>query len=155
MTYCIDTSSLIHAWRRDYPPDVFQSLWTHLDGLIQAGRLYSPVEVLLELERGGDEIHQWAKAHGEMFLEVDKEVEKTVGRIVDAFPAFLPATSSDGAWADPYVVAFAVTRGWVVVTGEKAAGPGSKRVKIPNVCQELGVGCICFLDLIRGEGWRF
>ena len=155
MKYCIDTSSLIHAWRRDYPPDVFGTLWAHLDVLVQQGRLYSPVEVLLELERGGDDIHQWALDHRDMFLEVDEVVENTVGRIVDSFPAFVPMSSNDGVWADPYVIAFALARGWVVVTGEKATGQGSRRIKIPNVCQEFGVTSITFLDLIRGEGWKF
>jgi len=47
--YCIDTSALIHGWRRDYPPDVFRSLWQQLDQLVAEGKLFSSIEVLLEL----------------------------------------------------------------------------------------------------------
>jgi len=57
--YCIDTSALIHGWRRDYPPDVFRSLWEQLDQLIKIGKLFSSFEVLLELERGGDDIYNF------------------------------------------------------------------------------------------------
>ncbi|MGE5586267.1 MAG: DUF4411 family protein [Bacillota bacterium] len=153
--YCIDTSALIHAWRRDYPPDVFQSLWDQLDRLIKQGRLFSSIEVLLELKRGGDEIYQWAKQREHAFLDADATVQRVVATIVDSFPSFLPSDSPDGIWADPYIVAIAKVNGWAVVTGEKAVSPGAKRIKIPNVCQEVGVECTEFLQLIRREGWRF
>ncbi|HOV80292.1 MAG TPA: DUF4411 family protein [Bacillota bacterium] len=49
----------------------------------------------------------------------------------------------------------AASNKWTVVTGEKAVGHGAKRLKIPNVCQAIGVECIDFLKLIRKEGWWF
>lgn len=153
--YCIDTSALIHGWRRDYPPDVFKSLWEQLDQLIRQGKLFSSVEVLLELERGGDDIYNWAKERKHIFLEADEEVQKVLASIVNKFPSFVPQDSSDGIWADPYVIAIAASNKWTVVTGEKAVGQGAKRLKIPNVCQSMGVECIDFLKLIRREGWRF
>lgn len=153
--YCIDTSALIHGWRRDYPPDVFKSLWEQLDQLIRQCKLFSSIEVLLELERGGDDIYNWAKKRKHIFLEADEEVQKVLAAIVDKFPLFVPQDSSDGIWADPYVIAIAASNKWTVVTGEKAVGPGAKRLKIPNVCQAIGVECIDFLKLIRKEGWRF
>ena len=39
--YCFDTSALIHAWIRAYPPKHFGSLWEQLDGLISAGRIFA------------------------------------------------------------------------------------------------------------------
>ena len=48
--YCIDTSSLVHAYQRSYPPDVLPALWDEkLDELIEAGQLVSPYDVLEEL----------------------------------------------------------------------------------------------------------
>jgi hypothetical protein len=62
MSYCIDTSALIDAAIRWYPPDVFPSLWTRVEALIETGRLISSEEVLLELEqKEGDILHEWAK----------------------------------------------------------------------------------------------
>ncbi|KKM11266.1 hypothetical protein SY88_09345 [Clostridiales bacterium PH28_bin88] len=153
--YCIDTSALLHGWRRDYPPDVFHSLWDQLDELVRQQKLFSSVEVLFELERGGDDIYRWAKEREHIFLEADEEVQKVIGTIVDNFPLFVPPDSPDGIWADAYVVAFGAAKKWMVVTGEKPVGPGARRIKIPNVCQAMGVECIDFLQLIRKEGWRF
>lgn len=153
--YCIDTSALLHAWRRDYPPDIFQSLWDNLQQLIETNNLIAPDEVLYELERGGDEIFQWIKARDSMFVEPDERVQSVVGQIVDDYPNFVPHDSSDGIWADPYVIALAEVHGAIVITGEKAVGAGSKRLKMPNICHELDVTFIDFLQLIRKEGWRF
>lgn len=153
--YCIDTSALLHAWRRDYPPDIFGSLWDMLDKLIQEERLISPDEVLYELKRGGDEVFKWAKAREAMFIQPDEEVQRVVTQIVDAYPNFVPQESPDGIWADPYIIALAKVRRAIVITGEIAVGRGSKKVKIPNVCAELDVECIDFLQLLRKEGWKF
>lgn len=153
--YCIDTSSLIQGWRRDYPPDIFHSLWEQLDQLIKQDRLFSSIEVLLELERGGDDIFEWAKERKQIFLEADEEVQSTLTSIVDKFPSFIPDDSHDGIWADAYLIALTQTKNWVLITGEKPVGPGSKRLRIPNVCQILDVECINLLQLIRREGWHF
>lgn len=155
--YCIDASSLIHGWRRDYPPDIFQSLWDQLDELARQGKLFSSVEVLSELERGGDDLYKWAKEREHIFLEADAETQKFLSSIVESFPKFVPSTSNDGIWADPYLIAFAAANKWIVVTGEKTIGPapGAKKMNIPNVCQALGIEYIDLLQLIRKEGWRF
>lgn len=153
--YCIDTSALLHAWRRDYPPDIFGSLWDMLNSLIESRKLIAPDEVLFELERGGDDLYHWAKERDSVFVEPDEEVQQIVKQIVDTYPNFVPQESSDGIWADPYIIALAKVRGLIVVTGEKAVGPGAKKVKIPNVCHDLQVECIDFLQLLRKEGWKF
>ncbi|WP_313999884.1 DUF4411 family protein [uncultured Paenibacillus sp.] len=153
--YCIDTSALLHAWRRDYPPDIFGSLWDMLNSLIESRKLIAPDEVLFELERGGDDLYHWAKERDSVFVEPDEEVQQIVKQIVDTYPNFVPQESSDGIWADPYIIALAKVRGLIVVTGEKAVGPGAKKAKIPNVCHDLQVECIDFLQLLRKEGWKF
>ena len=40
--YSIDTSALVHAYQRSYPPDILPDLWDkRLDELIEAGRLFA------------------------------------------------------------------------------------------------------------------
>ena len=152
--YCIDTSALIDCWRA-YPPDVFRSLWDHVDELARKGRLFSSVEVLLELKRREDDLYAWARRRAYIFHEVDEQAQRVVASIVDRFPSFVPPDSPDGVWADPYVVALAVVNKCTVVTGEKPAQPNAKRIKIPDVCRELGVAWIELLRLIREQGWYF
>jgi hypothetical protein len=153
--FVIDTSSIIHGWRRDYPPDTFPSLWQRIERLAQQGILIAPNEVLLELERGGDEIYEWARDQGSLFVEPDGEVQEKVTEIVDRWPAFVPDDSHDGVWADPYVVALAGVRSATVVTGEAIAPPGARRPKIPNICQALGIPCSSLVGLLRSRGWIF
>ena len=59
--YCCDTSSLIHAWRRAYPPKSFKTFWGKLDDLMDDGRLVSSIEVYGELEKKDDDVFGWAK----------------------------------------------------------------------------------------------
>lgn len=152
--YCIDTSALLHAWRRDYPPDVFGNVWRQFSGLAGV-TLVAPEEVLLELQRQEDDVYQWARSHEEMFLPPDPSVESYVSTIVNRWPGFLPDDSHDGVWADPYVIALAAVRQAIVVTGEKLAPANARRLKIPNVCQLLGIPCIDVLGLLRSQGCRF
>lgn len=155
--YCIDTSALLQAWRRDYPPDIFKSVWDQVDRLANDGRLSSPDEVLYELKRGGDEIYSWAEARKFIFKKPDAQVVDVVKYLVHRYrdKKFVPSISPDGFWADPYIIAMAKVYGLIVVTGEKPAGPNSKKVKIPDVCQDLHIEWINFLELIRREGWKF
>ena len=51
MIYCIDTSAWRDGWVRDYPPDVFPSLWEKLAACIAAGELKCSEEVYVELEK--------------------------------------------------------------------------------------------------------
>lgn len=152
--YCIDTSSLIHAWRRDYPPDIFGGVWERLNHLAENGELIAPEEVLLELARGGDELHNWAQQRKGMFLSPVSEVQALVQQYINSYPSFLPHSSVDGVWADPYVVALAQHRGLSVVTGEVLVPENSKRLRIPNICVAAGVRYMTLLDLLRDSGFK-
>ena len=59
MSYVFDTSSLSKL--KHFFPGVFKSVWTGLDGLVQAGELISTREVWNEIERGDVDPHtnQW------------------------------------------------------------------------------------------------
>ena len=49
--YSLDTSALITAWVRNYPPDVFVPVWEHRETLIHSGVVIASLEVLNELEK--------------------------------------------------------------------------------------------------------
>lgn len=153
--YSIDASALIDGWTRYYPQDVMPTLWERVDSLIQDGRLVATDEVFTEIKRGDDGLIGWSKKRKAMFIPPDKTVEDAVRKIVNRFPAFIPQRSPDGAWADPFVIALALARDAIVVTGEKLVDSKAKALHIPNVCAALSVKSISFLDLIRREGWRW
>ncbi len=58
--------------------------------------------------------------------------------------------------ADPWVIAHAMTENAVVVTKEeKETAANSKRIKIPNVCETMGIRCINDFEMIGELGVRF
>ena len=78
MSYSLDTSSLLHAWRRAYPPEVFPALWQRLDEQIAEGGLVASEEVLIELEQVDDEVHAWARQRRAMFIPTDNAIQVAV-----------------------------------------------------------------------------
>jgi hypothetical protein len=119
------------------------------------GRLIAPEEVRLELARGADDLHDWAVQREAMFRVPTDDVQLVVTQIVDKFPGFVPDSSQDGVWADPYVIALAKVTDAAVVTGEKPKGPTARIRKIPNVCADLGIRCMNLTELLRAEHWNF
>lgn len=153
MKYCIDTSSLMDAWVRWYPPDIFSGVWDRLDALVADGALVSSEEVMREIERKEDSLYLWAKKHQDMFLPLTQGVQETTQQILEQFPTQVDSRPGK-SFADPFVVATGLVTGTSVVTGEKATGSAS-RPKIPDVCAHFGVPCIGLTDLFAAEGWHF
>jgi hypothetical protein len=87
VVYCIDTSALIAAWQERYPIENFPPFWDRLDGLIGAGRLTAPVEVLRETGRRSDELHSWLNARKEMFRELEDAIQVEAANVLALSPA--------------------------------------------------------------------
>jgi Domain of unknown function (DUF4411) len=151
--YCLDASALIEAATRSYPQDTFETLWERIDGLIADGRIVSPHEVLLELKRKDDELHEWAKVRESLFRDLDEDLQTATRKVLSACPDLInPGNLKSNA--DPFVVGLAVAEGASVVTQETWAG-GLSKPKIPNACKEVGVPWMNMLSFIQAEGWKF
>jgi hypothetical protein len=149
VSYSIDTSALMEAWVRHYPPDVFPTLWQQIEKLVEAGRLLAIDEVLREVERKSDDLHDWAKQHAGMFISTDEAIMQRAGAVVNQFPSLAEAQSQRGK-ADPFVIALALERNLIVVTAERSK---PTKPRIPDVCRQLQVPCISLIELFRREGW--
>ena len=154
LCYSIDTSSLVHAYQRSYPPDILPDLWNRrLDELIEAGRLIAPFDVLEELKQKHDDLYAWAKLRPKLFIEIDSFQEELV-EVMRDFPKLVD-TRKGKSGADPMVIALALSRNpnLTVVTEE---GFGSqKSPRIPFVCAERNLRWINLLQLLRDQGWTF
>ena len=152
--YCIDTSSLIHAYQRSYPPDILPDLWDkRFDELIDTGQLISPFDVLEELKQKHDDLHEWAKLRPDMFVEID-DYQDELASIMDEFPRLVD-TKKGKSGADPMVIALAMSKNQrcTVVTEE---GFGTeKSPRIPFVCAQRDLRCINILQLLRDQVWKF
>jgi hypothetical protein len=85
--YSIDSSALIHAWRRAYRPKNFGFVWDGFDSLIEEKRLLASIEVYSELEKKDDELFAWCKERKDkMFLEIDEAIQDVVKEILRGHP---------------------------------------------------------------------
>lgn len=152
MIYCVDTSSLIAAWQERYPIENFPKFWDRMDGLIEDGRLISPIEVFNEIKKRSDELHGWCKSRKDaMFRELDDDVQIEVANVLQRFPR-LVADKKLRTSADPFVIALARVTGHQLVTEEKPTGSLS-RPNIPDVCAQLSLSTIGILQVIQREKW--
>lgn len=153
MTYCLDTSGLLDAWVRWYPPDVFPSFWLKIEDLVDSGRIIASDEVLVELESREDELYKWAKDRRQMFLPLDEDIQILAVKILEQFPRLVD-TRRERSQADPFVIAVAMLHKRIAIAGEKASGTAEKP-RIPNVCNYFGVEHMGIVQLIRREKWSF
>jgi len=150
--YSLDTSGILDAWTRHYPPDVFPTVWERMDNAAGTGVIFVIDEVVRELEKKEDGAHQWVKARTAMIVAIDEKIQQHVTRIM-AKHSRLVDSKKNRSGCDPWVIALALERKLTVVTGEKASNNLSKP-KIPDVCKDLGLACIGIVDFFREQGWR-
>ena len=153
MPYSVDTSGWLDGWQRYYPRDVFPTLWSRMDGRIATGEVISSEEVYLELKRKDDDLHDWIQDRKQMLVPLDEAIQLRAMALLQEFPRLVD-TLRGRSQADPFVIATAMERGAVVVTGEPLTGKLDKP-RIPDVCQAKQIRCITFLQMIRELKLKF
>ncbi|MGH9392724.1 MAG: DUF4411 family protein [Terriglobales bacterium] len=155
--YSIDSSSLMDWQARYYPSDVFPGVQRRLESLVTTGRLLAAALVREEISKvGPPNLQDWLKANPGVIVPLSETLAEA--RTIQSRFAGLLDPKAEFEEADAYVIALARLRGAVVVTQETTAAEkrNPKRTHyIPDVCRELGIGCIAFLGLLRREGWTF
>lgn len=151
--YSIDTSALIHAWRRAYPPKNFQSFWRKLHEYMEAGIIVASIEVKTELRKKDDEIKEWCEAQAShFFIELDDEQQEHLAYVMGNYPRLVD-TVKGRSECDPFVIALARARGLTVITQENDGKRDSP--KIPDVCRAEKIPCMNLVEFIEAEGWTF
>jgi uncharacterized protein DUF4411 len=146
MAFCVDTSGWLDGWHRYYPRDVFPSLWQNLEERVTACDIIASEEVYVEVQKKDDDLHDWMKQRKVMLIAANESIQRRVADILGTYPRLVD-TLKGRSQADPFVIATAVETASVVVTGESLGT--ATRPRIPFVCQQLGIRCITFLDMIR------
>lgn len=163
--YVLDANVYMEAFQHYYAPDLAPGFWDHLKHLAIEGRIYSPIEVFEEIKKREDALTLWAReVADELFREPDDEVIEYFQRVADRVrrdyephhaEAFL-----DGA--DPWVIAHAWAKQDIVVTHEtrkdihwdKRKRKITTKVKIPNMCEILGVRHMQLFEFLRNSNMR-
>lgn len=156
-TYCLDANVLIQAWQKYYSPILCPDYWKILDGLGAEGRVFICQEVYDEIIKTEDDLSAWLKGSNipvrkanESVIESLKEIYKTPVHLK------LVDNTKNRSLADPWVIAHAMyTKSVVVTKEEKVTQANSTKVKIPNVCDNVGVRWINDFEFIRELNFRF
>lgn len=118
-----DTSAYLNGRRDHYPPTTFPSVWDLVAGAMTDGRIITPREVYRELIAKDDEITAWCKQlPPHVFVDPIEPVQRRVGIV---YAQFANPGRRDGA--DPFVIAEAQHRGFMVVTPTRAAASAGFR----------------------------
>lgn len=163
--YVLDANVYMEAFQHYYAPDLAPGFWDYLRYLALEGRIYSPIEVFEEIKKREDELTQWAKAIANvLFREPDDDVIRYFQHVADRvrrdYEPYHAEVFLDGA--DPWVIAHAWAKRDIVVTHEnrkdihwdKKRRKITTKVKIPNVCEMLGVPYVHVFNFLRNSKMR-
>lgn len=156
--YCLDANVLIQAWQKYYAPDLCPDYWDNLILLGQEGRIIVPKVVYDEITRTEDDLSSWVKESKIPIRPITESVTKALQKIYNANPShkFLVDNTKARSLADPWIIAHALDENLIVVTKEeKVTQLNSRKIKIPNVCDNMGVRWINDFEFVREIGIRF
>lgn len=100
MKFSLDTSGILDAWVRHYPPDVFPTIWSHLDAAVQSEQILIIEEVVVELQRKADDVYKWVKSRETMIVPIDSEIQSHVADIMFRYPRLVD-TKKNRSGCDP------------------------------------------------------
>jgi hypothetical protein len=153
--YVLDADVFIQANRQHYRFKVCPGFWSALLDQHKRGLIISIDKVKKELQRGKDELADWVDnvAPGAMFASCDgpriTQHYRAIISWVQNRDQYKPQAKAKFAGnADPWLIAYAMANGLVVVTHEESAELSKKKVKIPDVCAAQGVRVIDTFDML-------
>lgn len=155
--YSIDTNVIV-SFLGDgpdelYPIDVFGPQWNFLESAFVDGRVIAAKQVEVELKKWErlEHMKTWLQGHSYVFREITSSDQLAAAKeIVNVYEVYGHNRNRLG---DLEVMSLAKARGLTVITMESAKEHRIDRPKIPNVCEEFGIGCLNFLEFLRTEGF--
>ncbi|WP_300494585.1 DUF4411 family protein [uncultured Methylophaga sp.] len=153
MKYLLDSNTYIQAKNQYYGMEFCPGYWDWLDTMFASGEVCSIDFIGKELKEGNDKLSGWVKQRSGHFIKHDDaETQEEFTVIVNFVMSqdFIPANRDAFlAKGDPWLIAKAKTLGATLVTHEATVSPATKKVKIPNICQQFNVRCISTFDLLN------
>lgn len=149
--YCLDSNVLIQAWQKYYSPKYCPTYWDVLNVLGSEERIFIGKMVYDEITRTDDDLSNWLKTSNIKVNPITTAVTQALSALYAANPnhKLLVDNKKGRSLADPWVISHAIVDNAIVVTKEEmVTASNSKKIKIPNVCQNMGVDCINDFEMI-------
>ena len=140
--YCLDANVLIQAWQKYYIPKFCPDYWEILIELGKQDKIFIPEYVSEEIVRTEDDLAMWLKGSKIPIKKVSEQVANCLKTIYSSNPIHqnLVDNTKARSLADPWIIAHALHENATVVTKEeKVTALNSVKVKIPNVCDNMGI----------------
>ena len=140
--YCLDANVLIQAWQKYYNPKFCPDYWKILIKLGNEGKILIPELVYEEITRTDDDLSKWLKESKIPVEKINEPVTICLQKIYSSNPSHknLVDNTKARSLADPWVIAHALNANATVVTKEeKVTAVNSNKIKIPNVCDNMGI----------------
>ena len=156
--YCLDANALIQAWQKYYSPNFCSDYWKVLNEIGVQGRIFLPEEVFQEIAKTDDELSDWLKMSQIPVHKTDGNVINCWKKILDANPKhkYLVDNTKQRSLADPWLISHALNENAIVVAKEeKVMNPNTNRIKIPNVCDNMGISWINDFQFIEDFDIQF
>lgn len=163
MALCLDANTFIEAKNRYYGFDFCPAFWDWLDREKEAGRLQCVRAIYDELKDGDDPLADWIKErrqHAWLRQNDTQDVQEANRRVVahvegrrGHYTDAAIANFMDGA--DPWLIAYCLAGGHTLVGHERPEPNARRKVKIPDVCDALGVTWMDSFDALRQLNARF
>lgn len=157
-SYCLDSNVLIQAWQKYYSPKYCPTYWEILDELGYQSKIFIPKMVYEEIIKTDDDLSHWLKTSRIEVKPMTNAVITCLKLIYSNNPnhKFLVDNKKGRSLADPWVIAHAMNEKATVVTKEeKITALNKKRIKIPNVCENLNIRWINDFEMVSELGIRF
>ena len=154
--YWLDSNTFIEPKNRYYSFAIAPGYWEFLEEQGAAGMVSASTMVYDELVKdANDDLAHWVKAHKGtgLFVVPDAQVQGRLQQVAAHVQANYQSQrlAEFLGGADPWIIAHAMNDGGRVVTFETRA-PGALKIKIPNICEELGVEYANLFDVLRTLG---
>lgn len=157
--YLLDSNILITS-ENHIPRDIFEGFWRELGDLLASGTAILHQTVLDELKRRKDPLVKWVEnLEGVQAMPATDETLERYLEVCDwadkqGYKALALRDFKAGSHADAWLCAEALASDLTLVTYEVASN-SPYRVKIPNVCEGLGIRYVSGFDFMRAQDFHF
>ena len=149
LKYLLDADSFIRSKRHHYAFDICPGYWDALLRAFQRNRLASIEPIRKELLRGKDALADWVKDDvPEGFFEsvADEDVQAAYKKVVASVEGnkqySRAAKQKFSSGGDPWLIAVAIAKQYILVTYEVSAPESKALIKLPDVAHQSKVTCI-------------
>lgn len=156
--YSLDANVLIQAWQKYYSPKICPDYWEVLIKLGSTQRIFLAEEIYEEIADTEDDLTVWLKSSQIPIRKTDANVIGCWKSILAADPIHkeLVHERTGRSKGDPWLISHAMDANATVVTKEELiTAANSKTVKIPNVCNNMGIRWLNDFEFVQELGIRF